>query len=174
MKKECIFHIQNSRDLVNHLRKKNQTCASGTFKGQLLLLDQDGDWLSHELGGYIHDISRHGSREQHNLHIVGEEPEDIVDLVLETTWQHLISLIKNEHLDVLRLWNDLTITFSRKIQKENNRKRTSVTISQLPPGICNIHCCIVFINRSIYRRLHKCSITYSTSPDFPRSSGLFC
>ena len=56
-----------------------------TFKGKFLLLDQDTDGVAHELGGDLKDILGHGGREQDNLGRLGEELEDVVDLLGETT-----------------------------------------------------------------------------------------
>lgn len=49
-----------------------------------------------------------------DLRAGGELLEDLVDLVLETTTQHLISLIQHKHLDVLggcmeARWSDATL-----------------------------------------------------------------
>lgn len=74
-----------------------------TLEGQLVLLDQDADGVAHELGGDLHDLGGHGGRQQDNLGRRGETLENVVDLVLETTGQHLIGLIKNEHLHVVGL-----------------------------------------------------------------------
>lgn len=55
-----------------------------TFEGQLSLLDQDTDRVTHELGGHFEDVLGHGSGEQDNLGGLGEELEDVVDLLGET------------------------------------------------------------------------------------------
>jgi len=69
-----------------------------TLKGKLGLLDQDADWVAHELGGDLKDILWHGGGQENDLGRLGEELEDIVDLLSETARQHLIGLIKDEHL----------------------------------------------------------------------------
>lgn len=74
-----------------------------TLEGQLVLLDQDTDGVAHELGGNLHNLGGHGGRQEDNLGAWGETLENVVDLVLETTGQHLIGLIKNEHLHVVGL-----------------------------------------------------------------------
>jgi len=72
-----------------------------TLKGKLLLLDQDTDGVTHELGGDLKDILGHGSGEQGDLGRLGKELEDVVDLLGETTGQHLISLVEDEKLHVV-------------------------------------------------------------------------
>jgi hypothetical protein len=69
-----------------------------TLKGKLILLDQDTDGVTHELGGDLKHILGHGGREKDNLGGLGQELEDIVDLLSETTRKHLIGLVENEHL----------------------------------------------------------------------------
>lgn len=69
-----------------------------TLKGKLLLLDQDTDGVTHELGGDLQDILGHGSGQEGDLGRLGEELEDVVDLLGETTGQHLIGLVENEEL----------------------------------------------------------------------------
>ena len=56
-----------------------------TLKGKFLLLDQDTDGVTHELGGHLQDVLGHGGRKQGNLGGLGEKLEDVVDLLSETT-----------------------------------------------------------------------------------------
>lgn len=72
-----------------------------TFQGQLFLLDQDADRVTHEVLADLENLGRHGSRQENDLHIVGQLLEDLLDLVLETTRQHLVSLVEDEELDVV-------------------------------------------------------------------------
>lgn len=92
-----------------------------TLKGKFLLLDQDTDGVAHELGGDLQNVLGHGSRKQGNLGRLGEELEDVVDLLGETTLlasqyllrfletatsgtyrKHLIGLVKDEQLHLVR------------------------------------------------------------------------
>ena len=74
-----------------------------TFEGKLILLDEDTDWVTHELGGDLEDILRHGSGKKDDLGRLREELEDVVDLLSETTGKHLIRLVEDEHLHVVGL-----------------------------------------------------------------------
>jgi len=74
-----------------------------TFEGKLVLLDEDTDWVTHELGGDLEDILRHGSGKEDDLGGLRKELEDVVDLLGETTGKHLIGLVKDEHLHVVGL-----------------------------------------------------------------------
>lgn len=92
-----------------------------TLKGQLITLDEDANRVTHEFLSDFKDVSRHGSREQDDLGILGKKLEDcctirlgqklklnirghtFIDLILESTRQHLIGLIKTEDLDVIGL-----------------------------------------------------------------------
>ena len=56
-----------------------------TFEGKLVLLDKDTDGVAHELGGDLKNVLGHGSGKKDNLGGLGEELEDVVDLLGETT-----------------------------------------------------------------------------------------
>lgn len=61
-----------------------------TFKGKLGLLNQDTDGITHELGGNLEDVLRHGSRKEDNLSGLRKELEDVVNLLSETTLEELL------------------------------------------------------------------------------------
>jgi hypothetical protein len=56
-----------------------------TLEGKLGLLDQDTDWVAHELCSDLEDILWHGGGKENNLGGLREQLEDIVDLLGETT-----------------------------------------------------------------------------------------
>ena len=72
-----------------------------TLEGKLVLLDEDTDGVAHESLGNLEDVEGHGRREEADLDLLGEELEDVIDLVLETTGKHLIGLIEHELTDVV-------------------------------------------------------------------------
>jgi hypothetical protein len=74
-----------------------------TFKGKLSLLDENTNGVAHEFGSDLEDILGHGGGKKDDLGGLREELEDIVDLLSETTRQHLIGLIENEHLHLVGL-----------------------------------------------------------------------
>jgi len=74
-----------------------------TFEGKLVLLDEDTDGVTHELGGDLEDVLGHGGREKDNLGGLGEELEDVVDLLGETAGQHLVGLVEDELLHAVGL-----------------------------------------------------------------------
>jgi hypothetical protein len=74
-----------------------------TFEGEFVLLNKDADGVAHELGGDLEHILGHGGGEEHNLGGLGQKLEDVVDLLGETTGQHLVGLVEDEHLHVVRL-----------------------------------------------------------------------
>lgn len=69
-----------------------------TFQGKLVLLDQNTDRVAHESGGDLEHVLGHGGRQEDNLGRLGQQLEDVVNLVGETTRQHFVSLVKDEHL----------------------------------------------------------------------------
>ncbi len=68
------------------------------FKSQLITLDQDSDWVGHELGRHLKHVVRQGSREDDDLSGGREVSVDVVDLVLESLVQQLVRLVKHKHL----------------------------------------------------------------------------
>mmetsp|Transcript_21655 Transcript_21655/g.38242 ORF Transcript_21655/g.38242 Transcript_21655/m.38242 type:complete len:419 (-) Transcript_21655:49-1305(-) len=70
-----------------------------TFKGQFITLDKNANGVAHKTARYLEYLEGHGSREEGNLHLLGEEAEHFVDLVTETARKHLISLIEDEEHD---------------------------------------------------------------------------
>jgi len=74
-----------------------------TFEGKLVLLDEDTDRVAHELGGDLKDVLGHGGGQKDNLGGLGQELEDVIDLLGEAAGQHLVSLVEDEHLHVVRL-----------------------------------------------------------------------
>mmetsp|Transcript_43107 Transcript_43107/g.77520 ORF Transcript_43107/g.77520 Transcript_43107/m.77520 type:complete len:280 (-) Transcript_43107:428-1267(-) len=73
-----------------------------TLKGQLILLNENADGITHERLSDLEHIERHGSREKAHLHRFGKELEDVIDLILETPGEHLISLIQEELADAIQ------------------------------------------------------------------------
>lgn len=74
-----------------------------TFEGELLVLDKNLCGLTHEVLGHAEDLWGQSGREESDLDIAGQELENVLDLVFETTGQHLIGLIEDEKLQVLSL-----------------------------------------------------------------------
>jgi len=74
-----------------------------TFEGKLLVLDQNLCGVSHKVLGHGKDLRGEGGGEKSDLDVSGEELEDVLNLGLEATGQHLVSLVQNEQLKVLSL-----------------------------------------------------------------------
>jgi len=73
-----------------------------TLQSELISLDEDLDWVVHELLRNFQCIRRHGGREQANLDAGWQAGENVVDLILETPREHFIGLIQDEDLDIVR------------------------------------------------------------------------
>lgn len=95
---ECVIQVAQSVQLPV-LTLHVDVELTDTFEGKLVLLDQNTDGILHKTTGDVKSLQSHGGGEEANLHIRGESLEDIIDLVLETTRQHLIGLIKDENLN---------------------------------------------------------------------------
>lgn len=72
-----------------------------TIKGKIVVLDEDGCGVTHELLGDLEDFRSHSSGEKCDLNVMRELLEDLIDLVLEAAPEHLISLVEDEELEVL-------------------------------------------------------------------------
>uniref|UniRef100_A0A182QIK8 Uncharacterized protein n=1 Tax=Anopheles farauti TaxID=69004 RepID=A0A182QIK8_9DIPT len=73
-----------------------------TFQRQLLLLHQNLHRLPHEVLRNLQHVGRHRGGEQDDLHVGFQLLEHVLNLVLKTTRQHLVRLVKHEQLDVFR------------------------------------------------------------------------
>lgn len=71
-----------------------------TIESEIIVLNENSSRVSHELLGDLKNFGSHSSREKCNLNIMGELLEDLVNLILETTSEHLIGLIEDEELEV--------------------------------------------------------------------------
>ena len=84
-----------------------------TFQCQFITLDEDSDWIRHELVSHFQDFVWQSSRYQDNLIQImnrclhlrisylscwWEISVDVIDLFFETTVQHFVGFIKNEKL----------------------------------------------------------------------------
>ena len=74
-----------------------------TLKGQVLFLHEDLRRRPHEVLGEAENIGRQRRREKANLNVGGQELEDLLDLRLESAGEHLVSLVQDEELEVVRL-----------------------------------------------------------------------
>jgi hypothetical protein len=74
-----------------------------TLEGELLVLNQDLCGVAHEVSSHGEDLAGEGGGEEGNLDVSGEELEDVLNLGLETTGEHLVSLVKHENLEVVGL-----------------------------------------------------------------------
>lgn len=74
-----------------------------TLERQFVALDEDTDGVPHEFLGDLQHVGGHGSREENDLSLLGKELEDFVDLLPESAGQHLVCLVKTEHLHVIGL-----------------------------------------------------------------------
>lgn len=74
-----------------------------TFEGELLIFNQNLCGIAHKVLGQLQDVHWHGSREEGNLDLARKILEDILDLSLESTREHLVGLVENEDLEVVTL-----------------------------------------------------------------------
>lgn len=74
-----------------------------TFQGELITLDENTDWLVHELASNFQCFRWESSGENTHLDFGWEQLEYIINLVLETATEHFICLVKDEHLDGIGL-----------------------------------------------------------------------
>lgn len=95
---QALVEISQGLELEGLLADVNVELLD-TFQGQFVSLDHDADGIAHEAVAHRQDFLGHGGTDEDNLDVVGEALEDLIDLVLETTAQHFISLIQAEHLD---------------------------------------------------------------------------
>lgn len=87
---DCLVQVGQGVELPLLLLDGNVELLD-TLKGKLVLLHQDTDGVAHELGGDLEDVLGHGGGQQNNLGGLGQQLEDVVDLLGETTLEKAIS-----------------------------------------------------------------------------------
>lgn len=90
-----------------------------TLQGKLVLLDKDTDGVAHELGGDLEDVLGHGSGQENDLGGLGQELEDVVDLLSETTLERKY-MLASSLVGLGRASNNL-----QKASHRPRRERTS-------------------------------------------------
>ena len=75
------------------------TELADTLEGELVLLDEDPDRVTHEFLCHLKNVRGHGSGKEDHLGLSGKELEDIIYGVFESGGEHLIRLVEAEHLD---------------------------------------------------------------------------
>jgi hypothetical protein len=73
-----------------------------TLERQFVPLYEDTNGVTHEFLRNFQHICGHSSREKNDLSILRKELEDLINLVLETTRQHLVGLIETKELYSVR------------------------------------------------------------------------
>ena len=73
-----------------------------TFQRQLIPLHKNTDGIAHELLRHFENLGGHGGGQKDDLGVLRKELEDLVDLVFESTRQHLVCFVKTEDFDVVR------------------------------------------------------------------------
>jgi hypothetical protein len=126
--RDGLIQVAEDLELVLFLINVNVELLN-TFKGKLILLDKNADRVAHELGGDLKDVLGHGSRQENNLDLGGEVLENVVNLGLETTGQHLIGLIENKHLDGVSVENSTADNVVDTAGSTDNDVDTSVDSS---------------------------------------------
>jgi len=74
-----------------------------TFEGKLLILNKNLGGIAHKVLCQLQDVHRHSGGEKSNLDLAGEIFEDVLNLLLESTGEHLVGLVEDEDLEVVTL-----------------------------------------------------------------------
>ena len=73
-----------------------------TFERQLVPLHKNAHGITHKFLRHLQDVRRHRRRQQNDLRVLRQELEQLVNLVLEASGQHLVRLVETEYLDSVR------------------------------------------------------------------------
>lgn len=74
-----------------------------TLEGKIFGLDKNFLWVSHEMFGQSQDVVWHSGREKSNLDVSGQEFENLLNLLLESSGEHLIGLVHDEESEIISL-----------------------------------------------------------------------
>lgn len=88
---DCLVQIGQGVELPLLLLDGNVELLD-TLESKLILLHQDTDGVTHELGGDLEDVLGHSGGQQNNLGGLRQQLEDVVDLLGETTLRKAISM----------------------------------------------------------------------------------
>ena len=68
-----------------------------TLQRQAVALHQNARGVAHELLGDVEHLLRHRGREQRHLDVLGQELEDVVNLLREALGEHLVGLVQDQN-----------------------------------------------------------------------------
>lgn len=105
---ESLVDIQVSVKVEEHIHLPlflldSDVVLSDTFKSKVFRLNKNLCGVSHEMLGKLEDVLGKGSREKGDLDISGKVLENVLNLLLETSREHLIGFIEDEKLEVVSL-----------------------------------------------------------------------
>jgi len=105
---ESLVDIQVSVKVEEHIHLPlflldSDVVLSDTFKSKVFRLNENLCGVSHEMLGKLEDVLGKGSREKGDLDISGKVLENVLNLLLETSREHLIGFIEDEKLEVVSL-----------------------------------------------------------------------
>ena len=97
-----LVELEEGSELLTVFLKGNVELFDA-FKGQLLVLDQNLDGGLHEVIGHFYDFRGHSCREEADLDVSWQGFEDFSDDIDESSAQHFIGLIQDDHLQEIGL-----------------------------------------------------------------------
>ena len=83
--------------LVQRVRAVDVLLGGVVDRGGVRRLSPDVRRLGQERAGQRDDRTRHGRREEHRLPLVGDLPQDALDVGQEAQVEHLVGLVEDQH-----------------------------------------------------------------------------
>mmetsp|Transcript_115699 Transcript_115699/g.230647 ORF Transcript_115699/g.230647 Transcript_115699/m.230647 type:complete len:309 (+) Transcript_115699:480-1406(+) len=115
-----------------------------TLKSQLIFFHQDSDRISHELGSQIQDFWSHCCRKQTDLDVWWQCLEDVINLVFETTGEHLICLVQHETYQVVHFQVTLPYHVEHTARCAHNKVLSLSEFINVITDRCATNACMAF------------------------------
>lgn len=103
---KSLVDIQVGVEIEEHLHLPlflldGNVVLTDTLKSKIFRLDKNLLWISHEMFGQSQDVVWHGGGEESDLNVTWQKFEDLLDLLLESSGEHLIGLVHDKKSEVV-------------------------------------------------------------------------
>ena len=109
-----------------------------TLQGQFLPFDENPDRVSHEAFRHAKYLGRHGGRQQDHLNFRIQVAENVIDLIFESSRQHLVSFIQDENANIIRIWRKKTTNLGNNSDTTFQQNRPRVSDENITTPMSNV------------------------------------
>ncbi len=92
-----LVELEKSSEFLTVFLKRDVKLLD-TFKSELLIFDQDLDWLLHKLFSHVNDFRGHGGWEKADLDVSRQILENLSDFINKASAQHFVGFVQDNDL----------------------------------------------------------------------------